>query len=878
MHSQLPPQVLKDSFFEYNKSHRIANSKVGCMLVVVLMPAGLTLDYFVYPQKLGLFFLLRIICSLLALVLWGLLSTSLGQRHFRVLGMFWFILPSLFISMMIYFSDGVHSSYYAGLNLVLIAISWVAQVDFLETVVASLLTLAMYCVACFAYGPVMPSILFNNLYFIVLTGIIVVTGSYYVNRLRFREYALRSEVDSNRKELEASNLKLIEMDRAKSEFFANISHELRTPLTLLIGPLEKLRTAPVPPSSEQQHELLDIMYGNSMRLLRLINDLLSLVRMDSGALVLRKSKIALKPFIEGIASSVTPMAQQSHLKFETNIAIESDRSGYIDRDKFEKIIFNLLFNAFKFTRRGGEVLLSVTMVDNELKLAVRDTGVGISPTDLERVFDRFWQAEGSTTRRYQGVGIGLALVKELARIHGGDVSAESELGRGTTMKVHLDVSAPSEAESDIPTMPAPVTDAPPAAEEDDWVSRLYRRAELFPAHVLGGAENASSEAKDHSGRPNVLVVDDEPDMRRFLCSQLQEQYQVYEARSGSQALELAQDKDFSLVLLDFMMPEMDGIEVMQRLKQCSGTRNTPVIILTARADEEFKIKTLKAGATDFLTKPFSSTELMIRAHNMIAARQLQQQVEAKTRQLEEALEQIKETEAQLVHQAKMASLGQLSAGLMHEINNPLNFANTAFHILKKRIASIDHNGNEALSKPLTDIQEGIQRVVAITSSLRSFTHPDDSTFSRVDLLEIVTTALRFVQVSAQEMSIEINIGPAVHFLGNSNQLVHLFINLLQNSIDSVRQKNGALKQIRVDASIEGDEIRVICYDNGEGISAEHLDRIFDAFFTTKKVGEGVGLGLNICHRIVEQHHGKIKVESQKGEYCRFIIVFPKYKP
>jgi len=878
MYKELPVQDLKNSFFEYNRSFRISNSKVGCMLVVVLMPAGMSLDYFVYPQKLGLFFSLRVICSLLALALWGLLSTSFGRRHFRILGMFWFLLPSLFISLMIYFEDGVNSSYYAGLNLVLIAISWVAQVDFLETVIASLLTLAMYCAACFASGPVTGSVLFNNLYFIVLTGIIVVTGSYYVNRLRFREFALRAEVDSSRKELERSNLKLVEMDRAKSEFFANISHELRTPLTLLIGPLERLR-AESDSSVDQRRMLLDIMYGNSMRLLRLINDLLSLVRLDSGALVLSKTKVALKSFVDGLANSVTPMADQCQLKFETKIVVADDADVFIDRDKFEKMVFNLLFNAFKFTPKGGEVSLLVTVTGTQLELIVKDTGVGISPRDLERVFDRFWQAEGSTTRRYQGVGIGLALVKDLARVHGGDVAAESELGRGTTMKVRLDVSAP--VESDEPTPESEGAASPqslPNGPDNDWLNRLYRRAELFPAHVLGGGVSNPEDSKDDKELSNVLVVDDEPDMRRFLGSQLKDHYKIFEVSNGAQAIEQAKIHDFSLVLLDFMMPEMDGIEVMRRLKECPGTQSTPVIILTARADEDFKIKTLKAGATDFLTKPFSSTELSVRARNMIAARQLQKQVEAKTHQLEAALEQIKETETQLVHQAKMASLGQLSAGLMHEINNPLNFANTALHLLKKRLTTSADGTTDKLSKPLIDIQDGISRVVAITSSLRSFTHPDDSTFSRVDLAEVIATALRFVQADSREIKVELNLAPSAEVWGNSNQLVHLIINLLQNSIDSLQRKNQPSKQIRLDLQVKGDEIEVVCYDNGEGISAEYLDKIFDAFFTTKKVGEGVGLGLNICHRIMTQHHGSIKVESDKGDFCRFTLSFPKYNP
>ncbi len=348
----------KQAYSEHNRHFRIASFKVGCVLVLVLMPAGGLLDYFVYYDKLGFFFTLRMLCSLLALILWGLLNTRLGQAHFRTMGMLCFILPSLFISLMIYFADGVASSYYAGLNLVLIGMTWAAQVEFTESIIASLLTVLMYVAACYAHGPVNFSLLFTNLYFVVLTGIIVVTGSYYVNRLRFREFALRAEVDSSRKELEVSNLKLVEMDRAKSEFFANISHELRTPLTLLIGPLERLRTDLSGSLAGPQSELLDIMYGNAMRLLRLINDLLSLVRLDSGALVLRKEKIELKPFIEGLAQSVTPMARQCQLSFSTRVEAPDETVVHLDRDKFEKIVYNLLFNAFKFTPPEGSVAFS----------------------------------------------------------------------------------------------------------------------------------------------------------------------------------------------------------------------------------------------------------------------------------------------------------------------------------------------------------------------------------------------------------------------------------------------------------------------------------------------------------------------------------------
>ncbi len=854
---------LRKSYFEYNRDVRILNSKAGCMLVVVLMPAGLSLDYFVYPDKVLFFFTLRIVCSVMALGLWGLLSLPIGRKHFRVLGMTWFLLPSLFISLMIYFSEGVESSYYAGLNLVLIAVSWVAQVDFYETILASILTVVMYLCACVGHGKLTASNTFNNFYFIVLTGIIVSTGSYYLNRLRFREFALRSQLDESRTDLESSNAKLLEMDRAKSDFFANVSHELRTPLTLLIGPLERIKNGLE--SQENIDELVSIMHSNAMRLLRLINDLLTLVRLDTGTGSLNQEKITLKPFIQGIAQSVKPMAEESKLTFDAAVSCKDDLMVWLDRDKFEKIIYNLLFNAFKFTPQGGSVALTVSVDQGILKLLVKDTGVGISPDDLKRIFDRFWQAEASTTRRYQGLGIGLSLVRELAKLHGGDVAATSELGKGTTIEVTLKVTEPPDGYSG-------------AENESKWISEINRKAELFPAHVVSNRKETTFPSSVSSPNLKVLVIDDEPDMRRFLTSQLRGKFQVEEASSGESGLRAVDSGNFSLILLDFMMPDIDGLEVMQRVR--SKNSSIPIIILTARVDEDFKLHALRAGATDFLTKPFSSTELIVRSLNTAAVYELQRQLMGKTEELEKTLVQLKETESQIVHQAKMASLGQLSAGLMHEINNPLNFANTAFHLLKKRIAKSAVAQEESLKKPLDDIQDGIKRVVAITTSLRDFTHPDDSSFRKIDIHEVVCSAIRFTQLDRTQIKLTTDLEPKLYISGNSNQLVHLFINLIQNSIDSLSEKESVEKQILIVGRKSEFEVEIKVRDNGIGITPENLSRIYDAFFTTKKVGSGTGLGLNISYRIMNQHGGQIHVDSQPAEYCQFTLTFPtqKYEP
>jgi signal transduction histidine kinase len=858
---------LRKKFLEYNQGFRIANSRVGCILVIVLVPFGALLDWFVYPNEVAFFFLLRMLCSLVTLGIWWALKQPWSHPYYRLWGMAWFVQPTFFICLMIYFTEGVKSPYYAGLNLVLIGVTWVAQMDAIESLIAVLLTLLMYGLACWGQGSYSLALLFNNLYFISLTGVIVVTGGYYLNKLRYREYVLRFALDQSKADLESSNAKLIELDKAKSNFFANISHELRTPLTLLIGPLDRMRVRENPPDPAEREEMLDIMYQNAMRLLRLINDLLALVRMDSGKMQLRPERMELRPFIEGICRSVSAMAEEKKIDLQWEVRSEGDGHVVLDRDKVEKILLNLVFNAFKFTPEGGRVGIRALQEGGRLELVVRDTGKGMTQEEVSRVFERFWQAESASNRRFQGVGLGLALVRELAHLHGGEVKVESQAGVGTSMQVTLDVSmAPMPPEEHLAEETA-------ATGSGDWLGQLYRRAEFFPAHVRGSApQNGAAEAAE-SELPLVLVADDEPEMMRFLRSQLKGKFQLHEAADGRQAVELAEKNRYQLILLDFMMPHLDGVEVVRRLRAMPEHRSVPVIILTARADEDSKIHALEAGATDFLSKPFASTELLVRCRNLSSAYELQREFEDRTRRLEEAMRLIKETETQMVQQAKMASLGQLSAGLLHEINNPLNFATTALFLLKKRMGQ---NGAapESLEKPMKDLQDGIRRVADIVSSLREFTHPDAKLFETVDLSEVVGQAVRFVQIKSSEIRLQMEIAPECRIHGNANQLIHLCINLLQNAVDSLKEKNGDGQRIAITGRMDNGRIALVFEDNGKGMSEEVRKRVFEAFFTTKKVGQGVGLGLSICHRIVEQHGGSIEVESLENEWCRFTLHFP----
>ncbi|MGH7969501.1 MAG: ATP-binding protein, partial [Limisphaerales bacterium] len=535
-----------------------------------------------------------------------------------------------------------------------------------------------------------------------------------------------------------------ELDQIKSRFFANISHELRTPLTLLLAPLETLLHRFN--LDAQSKDLLFTMHSNGMRLLKLINDLLDLVRLESGRMEVKHEPLEVADFIKGLASAARQVAEDKRLRLETRV--EPELGAVLgDRDKLEKIVLNLVFNALKFTPSGGRVSLHAEKKEEQFVLTVADTGMGISAKNLPHVFDRFWQADGSSKRKYQGVGIGLALVKELVEIQGGQVTVESEEGKGTTFTVRLPYQkaepASQPAESSEPSTEEPAQDGRTVASEE-WLTNLYRRAELFPALTPVQDSMRPVEASRNGNQPTVLVADDEPDMLRFLKSQLSQYYRVLEAVDGQQAVEKASQFLPDVILLDMMMPEKDGLQACREIREHTPTQSIPVVLLTARADEETKLSALSAGASDFLAKPFSTTELHVRIKNLVESHQYQRKVSKQNQVLESTIEQLKETETQLVQSEKLASLGRMSAGIIHEINNPLNFATTGLFTLRNKGKYLAPEHQEEYKEILKDIEEGIVRVKNIVSDLRTFTHPETESRDQVEVADVVKASLRFL--------------------------------------------------------------------------------------------------------------------------------------
>lgn len=856
-----------------DRRNRIQVGKIGCLLAMVLSAAGISLDYFLYPEKLRIFIALRMACVVVAGLLFYLHTTNFGQRNYRYLGVPIALNPIFFLGWIISaMPDAATSAYYAGWMLIIMAASLVIRWNALESIVAVSCTLVLYAVICVWKGtraelPMM----FSNFFFLWSTGIIVTVGNHFSTRLRVQEFILRYQLDQNKRELEETNRKLVELDRLKSRFFANISHEMRTPLTLLLGPLETLMHRFEKSFNDNSRELLDTMYANGMRLLKLINDLLDLIRMEAGRMDIKSDPLMVPEFIKGLASAVRQVAQNKQISFDAQVDPQLT-AILADRDKLEKILLNLLFNALKFTPEGGKVWLRAAKEDENFVLEVGDTGIGIAEKNLPFIFDRFWQADSSSRRKFAGVGIGLALVKELSEMMRGSVEVKSVEGKGTTFKVLLPYQQAREPQKELSPAAVPPDNE---AESGEWLAGLYRRAELFPA-----ASRARARA-EHGGpsdrRAVVLLADDEPDMRRYLKSELDADYVVIEAVDGLDALEKATQFVPDIILLDMMMPQMDGLDVCRELRKRDTTLNIPIILLTARADEETKFDALEIGANDFLAKPFSSTELQARIKNLIESHHYQRKLSKQNVALTSAIEQIKETEMQLVQSEKLASLGRMSAGIIHEINNPLNYTLTGLFALRNKGKQLPPEQRMEYNDILNDVEEGIKRVRNIVSDLRTFTHPGGGG-EMVEVDDAVEAALRFLSGEWRgKVHIEKNLPAHLAVWGNRNKLVHVLVNLLQNSIDALSDKSfeePEQRTIWIRAHAKGECNSIVIRDNGPGIDAQVLDKIFDPFFTTKDVGKGMGLGLSICYRILQGYGGSISAKSERGKYCEFTIELP----
>lgn len=429
--------------------------------------------------------------------------------------------------------------------------------------------------------------------------------------LDFRVQERTAEVIKQKQEIEKKNVQIMEMDQMKTRFFTNISHEFRTPLTLILGPLEDMLTKKE--LTEKNRINMERMHRSASRMLALTNQLLDLSKIDSGSMKLELIESDLNRFLMIIFNTFNPLAERNNIRFKFRIPGDEFRT-YYDQDKIEKIVYNLLSNAFKFTPVGGIIESSIKIYQdhhpNVIEISVKDSGPGIPVEMAEKIFDRFYQLEGSYRMDLGGTGIGLSLARELVKMLHGEIFLNSKPGQGSEFTVTIPIGFEHLQQEEY------------ILREWNDINESFVTMHAVMPYDSPGYEDQTINVGETSERPQILIVDDSADLRGHIIQNMEDRFLLYEAGDGKEGLNKAVEMVPDLIITDLVMPEMDGLEMCEKLKTDQRTSHIPVIMLTSRTSVENRIEGFEKGADDYINKPFNIQELVVRIKNLIEQRKM----------------------------------------------------------------------------------------------------------------------------------------------------------------------------------------------------------------------------------------------------------------
>lgn len=660
--------------------------------------------------------------------------------------------------------------------------------------------------------------------------------------LRQKEERMEAEIYVRNREVAEVNLQLKEandelarlyekakeVDRIKTSFFANVSHELRTPLTLILGPVERwLKSGDI---ADNMRRGLEVIQRNARLLLRHVNNLLDLAKLEAGRLDLRYTEVDLARLVRFVGFAFESLAEEKEIRY--TVHVPQSARAQVDLEKVQRILLNLLSNAIKFTPRSGIVSLTLHMSDDWAVIEVRDSGPGVPFHLREQIFERFRQGEEGMDRRAEGTGLGLAIVKEFALTHNGSVSIEDAPGGGAIFRVSL----PRTASAGTPVEPERISlyeemgDHPPAGE-----SSLSARTSAAKDEKLGAAIPLDA--------PLVLVVDDNPDMNDFEAEILGKKYRVLTAADGEEGLRQTLNNRPDLIVSDIMMPRMSGDMMIRKIRRHRELDDTPIIVITARTDEDFMIRLLQDGVQGYLVKPFSAEELMARADGLVTEKKRKEE------------------------------LRQLVYAISHDLQEPLRTVSSFIELLAQRYqGSLD----EEADRYITHVLNGASRMSGMIEDLLTYSRigTHGKPFEPVSMNDVFAKAMEALQSAVAGSGAEITRDDLPVVTGDEGQLVQLLQNLIANAIKY--RKPEEPPRIRVSVLRQGSEWVFGVHDNGIGIEGRFHKRIFVIFqrLHTREEYPGTGIGLALCLKTLEQHRGRIWVESEPGRGSTFRFSLP----
>ncbi len=676
---------------------------------------------------------------------------------------------------------------------------------------------------------------------------------------------------------------LAELDRAKTTFFSNVSHEFRTPLTLLLGPIDDMLRTEEQSLSPSQRERLEVAYRNGLRLLKLVNTLLNFSRIESGRIQALYEPTDLAAFTTELANAFREVIERAGLR----MVIECEPSPqpfYVDREMWEKIVLNLLSNAFKFTFEG-QIAVKLHVFDDHAELEVQDTGIGIAEEELPHIFERFHRVRGIRSRTFEGSGIGLALVQELVRLHGGTISVASTPDRGSSFTVSIPSGLAHLPAAHIATThqmtPAQLDAAPYVEEALRWLPDTLEAITAETTDAFGQLPSTQAIPPEQPAQStsHILLVEDNADMRNYLKRLLSQYYTVETVANGQAALEATKRRTPDLILSDIMMPELDGFQLLHALREDPQALAIPVILLSARAGAESAIEGLKAGADDYLVKPFSARELLAR----ISARLEVSRMRADIIQQE----RLQAQRLQKLTQESIQARNEFISMISHDLKNPLGAIKGYAQLLERMVKRLQLESPiaERMASSLAGIDATVVRMTMLVNELLDLAHlqagrPIQLTYQSADLIAIIRQVLTEQQQIARRHRLRIETTLAeLHGSFDITRVGRVIANLISNAIKYSAKGSEIIVHVTQEADPDQDDPYAIIavQDHGMGIPAQDLPHIFEQFRRGGNVvGKipGTGLGLASVRHILERHGGTVSVTSEEGVGSTFTIRLP----
>ena len=674
------------------------------------------------------------------------------------------------------------------------------------------------------------------------------------NRVFYRVFMQEKK---NELELEAAHAKLKEVDEAKSALFATISHELKTPMTLIVNPIEEAFTRGSSEGIQLARQQADMVRRNAYRLATMISDLIELARGEIGKKQIAPSEIAnVKMYADDLVRSMVPLFKEKGI--QVTLRMEAVlQPHFFDIHKMDKVLYNLLSNALKFTPSGGRVSMELQDVDGgrekpDLRIRISDTGIGIPQNKIAQIFDRFMQVETGSTRSFEGMGIGLSLVKDFVEQHGGSVTVASQEGKGTSFTILL----PRGKEF----FKVPALEGVDQASENrlDFTRALIRGKAEEGVRAMEAESRAAATQESiasQPGRKTLLIVEDNPELSETVRQMLSYEYNILTASNGKEGLDKAKQSRPDLIQSDIMMPIMGGCRMAREIRAEPRLKAVPIIFLTAKAGKEGLSEAFESGGNDYLTKPFSPQELKLRVKNLLVMRDL--------------------LEAEMLRQENLATIGTLTSGLAHDMNNYVSTMSLSVTLLREiyKESGVSHEEFEQILRTLVSAENGVESIRRLIRSLTVYSQKNVTGMRDEDLVNTTLSVIDLARTRLPpNMKLDYQAPPSLKCRFNPHALNPALFNLINNAMDACQSSPEAHVQISVSNGNGGALIAV--RDNGTGIPQEIRDRTWDPYFTTKGIEKGTGLGLWMARRAVEvDNRGRIWFETG-SEGTTFFIKLP----